>query len=346
MNESGGDRRHQPTAQHRKHAVEEGNVPVSRDLSAIISMLGAIGLLAIFGRMIWKGLVQYATSTWSGDIDIVTNPAMVTDRLNEMGVSIGLSMLMLIVGILFITCFGHLLQTRFGLFPSRFSFDIGRLSPASGISRIISRSSLYSGFATVLKIVVVIGVFVACVWSDRHQILQLVVQLPAESTPPGANLVFSLLAKVGLSLAAISLIDLLYQRWQHEQSLKMTDEELRDQWRSVEGDPQTNRRRNDLRQQLHNSSIVPAVNRSDFLLMNVRGKTIGVAVDRLDPKRLNVTIKGGKETAIRMRSIAERMGIRTVFAEILVEKIDSTTDVDQPIPPELCDLVYLHVDQS
>jgi len=149
--------------------------------------------------------------------------------------------------ILGLLCFAgvavNVLQIGFLFLPQKLAFDPGRLSPLGGLRRIFSAANMVHLAMGVFKLIIVAAVSGAVLYSQRNVLLGLSALAPPALAGQMARVLLGTGLKVGAALLVLALIDYAYQRWRHEQELKMTPQELREELRNLEGDPQVIARR-------------------------------------------------------------------------------------------------------
>ncbi|MFG0261105.1 MAG: flagellar biosynthesis protein FlhB, partial [Novipirellula sp. JB048] len=243
MADSSGDKKHLATDKRRRQAREQGQVVRSQDLTSAALLLAALGALQMLGgpaAAALAGALADALSTpriepfGSDDAThwLMTN----SGRLAIAAVPMLLAML--IAGVL-----ANVMQTGILIAPQKIAPKLSNISPLSGAKRILSLQGVARlGFG--LFKIVIIGV-VAFYAVRKHQ--DSILGLAALSVPQIASTLFSALMGtclwVGGALFVLAILEYAFQRWKNEQELMMTDQEMRDEMKETEGDPQVAARR-------------------------------------------------------------------------------------------------------
>lgn len=239
-----------PTPRRRQQARDEGHVAHSRDLGAAILLLVGVLLLMLLGKPLVVFLFQFARQQW-GDVNtvamsrqsVVLDVRLLLDSLAR--VTLPILVLIALAGVTV-----SVLQTGWLFTPGRIAPDTSRISIAQGLQRIFSLSGgVRFGFG-LLKLLVIGGVAGWMLWSGWRELLQ----SGALPLPQLARfLVDTLLGTawwIGLALLALALLDYAFQRWRHEQDLRMTDQEMREELKNQQGDSQIDARRQAWQQQV------------------------------------------------------------------------------------------------
>jgi flagellar biosynthetic protein FlhB len=226
----------------------------------------------------------------------------------------------------------NLLQIGFLWVPDRLAPDAGRLNPWSGLSRIFSLAGgarLGFGLFKVALICVVTG---ACLWSRREEILG---SSELDISDLG-RFVFDVSLEtvlwVGGSLLVLALFDYAFQRWKFEQDLRMTHQEVREEMKNLQGDPQTIARRRSIQRQLVLHRVSSAVPKADVVVTNPT--ELAVAIQYVPDKMAApiVVAKGAGVIAKRIRRLALENNVPIVERKPLAQLLYKEVDVNKPIP--------------
>jgi flagellar biosynthetic protein FlhB len=249
MPENDNARTIEATPYRRQQARTRGQVPQSHDLSASIVL--AVGVLCLGG--LGGGLVTFlgnvAQEQLGGQAWVSADIESTTVLWRRMAASIAWA-LAPIFGILFICAMAaNLLQTGLLFLPSRVAPDASRLDPIAGLARVFSRQGAMRVAFGMLKMAV-IG---AVAWNAVSGKAETFASLGTLALPQvGAfllDLMFWTSLKLAGALVALGVVDYAWQRWNYEQSLRMTPQDLRDELKDAEGDPQLAAQRKKVRQQ-------------------------------------------------------------------------------------------------
>lgn len=250
MSDSGAEKKHAATPQRRKKAREEGHFAVSRDLNAAIIMLAASAALWWSGPGIMRALRSTLAETWGTDIALAGSPNQLVEHLSVTLSKCLLALLPFLASIFGVAILSYWTQSGFHLFPGRLRLDVARINPFSGLRRMSSLPNwiqLGFGLAKLLAIVLIIAWNLRVSWSTIHGSLAL------DLIPLAGfmwNFTLSNVLQLSLAFLALGILEYGVQHWRHEHSLRMTDQELRDEMKSTVGDPQLAANRRAVHQRL------------------------------------------------------------------------------------------------
>jgi flagellar biosynthetic protein FlhB len=250
MPDYSGEKSLDPTPHRRQQARQEGHVAKSHDLGSAAMLLLGLAVLMTLGGSLAGFLAEYCRSQLGGRPWLVADAEFLTGEWNAVLWALGRRLLP-ILGLL---CLGgvavNVLQTGFLFLPQRLSFDFGRISPAHGWQRIFSFAGLVQLGFGVFKLIAVLGAAAAVLYQQREAVLGLAALPPPALAHGMAQVLLWTGLKLGAALLVLAVLDYAYQRWRHERDLRMTPQELREEMRNLEGDPQVIGRRKQMQREL------------------------------------------------------------------------------------------------
>jgi flagellar biosynthesis protein FlhB len=335
MAEGTNDKSQDATPHRRQQAREEGQVAQSPDLaSAALLIIGLAILLMMGGEVVnFVGLLareQLGGEAWiNADQDFIVHQSLVT--LIELAkVFAPVLGLLLLAGILV-----HVLQTGPMWVPEKLSLDLGRLSPLKGFQRIFSLSSAVRLVMGLFKVLIVSMVAFWSLYHRREEILG----VSSMDLPQIATFIVDITIwtsiKIGMALLVLAGLDFMYQRWKHEQDLRMTPQEVREEMKNLQGDPQVAARRRQVQRQLALHRISSAVPKADVVITNPTELAVAIQYDAKTMNAPIVVAKGAGEVAARIRRLALENGVPVLERKPLAQALYKDVDINRPIPDKL-----------
>ncbi|MDZ4658936.1 MAG: EscU/YscU/HrcU family type III secretion system export apparatus switch protein [Bythopirellula sp.] len=332
MAEQAGEKTQDATQHRRDEARKQGQVVHSQDLgSAALLIVGAMLLRS------WGGdLVDTAGSFMRRQLgDVPSLSLHSTDAIalsQEMFAAWG-SIVLPIVG--FLALAGGLtsvFQTGLLFVPDRLAPDISRLSPLSGLKRILSLAgAMKLGFG-MFKITIVSIVAAVVVYQRYAQVLY---SHDFDIGELGVFLIDILLSTalwVGVALFVLAIFDYAFQLWKHEQDLKMTHREVLDEMKNLQGDPQIIARRRAIQRQMAMNNIGDRVPKADVVVTNPTELAIAIQYKPDEMRAPIVLAKGAGIIAQRIRRLALENNIPVVERKPLAQLLYKEVEVNHPIP--------------
>lgn len=240
----------QPTERRRKEVRERGSVARSSDLNTAVSMLAASAMLYFFGGDVTEALAEILRKGLSAaprthiELEAVSTELWGLVRVIAGVLLPGLAVLVAAAMVISSAQAGFLATTE-PLLP-----NLARINPFSGVARLVSLASVARLAGSVLKLSVVFAISTGFVTGQLAAFLRSVdLETAAFCRHVGAGIV-SLAFQLALGLVVLAVLDYGFQLWRFEQEIKMTKQELRDELRHMEGDPQVRQRRRDAHRKL------------------------------------------------------------------------------------------------
>ena len=270
MPEQFGEKQYDATPHRRQKAREKGQVAKSQDLTSAILLLAALLTLMWLGQGIgdWFG--------WFARQQLGNQPALSinqhTINLTIYDLLIQLAKLMLpLMGIMLLAAIGsNLGQIGFLFLPDKLSFDGSRINPLAGVKRLFAMSNFVRLGFGIFKIAVIGTVGVVSVWADIENVMRITSATPIAIGAFLVEIVLWTCLKIGIALLILALMDYAYQVWKYEEDLKMTHQEMKDEVKQLQGDPQMVARRRAVQRQLVLNRIKSGVPKADVVVTNPR----------------------------------------------------------------------------
>lgn len=325
------DERTEPaTPRRRQESREKGQVARSQDLTAAVLLLGGMVVLRFVGPWLWEGLLAITAASLSphapldlGEVTAFSN-LVVVEGVKRVAPIIVLIFLIVIVALY--SQVGNLLTAQ-PLIPS-----LSKLNPITGLGRIFSLRSVMATFINLLKLTLVGAV---AYWTLRGQAGPVIHAFSLtfyDGFALGTSLVFDLGIRLGVLLLILALLDYAWQRFRHEREIRMTKEEIKDELRSMEGDPQIRRRRRQAQLQMAVGRLRQDVPTADVIVTNPTHLAVAIRYDAATMEAPKVIAKGADYLALRIRLIAQEYGIPIVEKKPLARSLYESVDVGQYVP--------------
>lgn len=324
-----------PTPHRRQQAREEGQTAKSQDLGSAAILLAGVSALLLTGQRLVEFFYRYAKSSWGdlGTIDVDSSFAVAT--WNQTLLALAPAILPVLVVLVITAALVDMMQVGLLWLPDKLTPDFSRLDPIQGFMRMFSvAGAVRLGFG-LLKIVLV-GVI--AIWSLYRE-FDTVMALAALDLPQLAWYLTEVLLWTALKIAGflllLALFDYAYQWWRNEQDMRMTVEEVREEMRNMQGDPQILSRRRAVQRQLVMNRLGQAVPKADVIITNPTELAIAIQYDPDSMAAPIVVAKGAGVLAQRIRKLALEHGIPVLERKPLAQALYKDVEINQPIPQGL-----------
>lgn len=340
MAEELGEKTEDPTPKRLTEARERGQVARSADLSAAVVLSGAALLLYFFGADILAGMGAFMRNTLEPEVLGRGVHVTTLEESVRFAAMVGLRLLGPVLAIMaLIAWLDQLGQVGWNFTTKPITPKLNRMSPVKGVKNIFSRRSLVKGVINILKLVVIGTVAFIVIHNAEDRIAALPVLTPAGAMLLTARLVVELGLWILAVLFVIGAIDRTYQSWQHRHDLRMTKQEVKDERKSTEGDPETKARRMRIARDITRQRLRAAVPKADVVVTNPTHYAVAI---QYDPARMNapvVVAKGADFLALQIRLIASANDIPIVERKPLARALYRSVEVGREIPADLYEAV-------
>jgi flagellar biosynthetic protein FlhB len=263
-------------------------------------------------------------------------PSHETTLYEGRGVALGMAAVVLpILGLMMLGgVLANVLQIGFLWVPDRLSPDFSRLSPLAGWQRIFSLAgTMRLGFGLV-KVLVVSTVAASVLWWRWDDILR---SSGLDILQLGRFLIDISLGTtlwIGLALLILAVLDFALQRWKYEQTLRMTHQEVREEMKNLQGDPQIVARRRAIQRQMVVNRIASSVPKADVVVTNPTELAVAIQYEAEEMAAPIVLAKGAGVLAQRIRRLALEHSIPIVERKPLAQLLYKEVDIGKPIPTD------------
>lgn len=328
------DRPFPATPRKRQEARRRGQVFRSQEATAAavtVAVLVSCRYLLPLTARAWRDMVRALWSrplpelSWE-NLGLVLVPAgkvLALGALPLMGVALTAGLVV------------NLGQVGFLFTSGPLSFDLGRLDPVRGLGRLLSRRSLAELLKGFLKVTIVGYVCYLTVSARREVLATLPLVSLGEALRAAGEMAYRMVLWAGGGFVVLAVADWFYQRWEYEVSLRMSRQELKEELRQAEGNPELRARIRRRQREISRMRMLSDVARADVVVRNPT--TYAVAL-RYDPAGMDapvVVAKGKGHVALRIIALARKHWVTVVENRQLAQSLYRLVDVGQAIPPQL-----------
>jgi flagellar biosynthesis protein FlhB len=331
-----GDRTEKPTAKRREEARKRGQVARRPDLSAAIAFLAAIVIFKVTASDMWdhatnlfKRNFQYASSTEPLTPDMLQN--ILTDAVVSLTLlTAPIILVSMIAGIASSFAQGGLTLSADALKPK-----MERLNPVNNLKKAFGLNGIVELLKGVLKLAGIVGICYGVLTIGISDAATLVGTPPAEIFTRVGSLVYDIALRAGAVIFLISVLDYGYGWYQHEKSLKMTKQEIRDEYKQQEGDPMVKSRRRSAARAAIQRQLQSTVPMAHVVVTNPTHFAVALRYDREKDHAPIVVAKGADEIAKKIRELARDNDVSIIENPPLARTLYKKVDVGRAIPEEL-----------
>jgi flagellar biosynthetic protein FlhB len=330
-----GDKTEAPTPRRRQEAREQGNIARSADLTSAVLLIAVVMMLNWYGpNLIGVLKTLMADMLGAESLHDLTANGVFVQILGALKL-VAVAMAPLMVGVCIVAILINMAQVGLFLSFARLEPKIGALNPFKGLSKMFSgRDNLIHLAMSVVKLFMVGMVAYSAIHGKLPLILSTQQLGFLQIFQLGAGVVYSIGIRIGTVLLILAIIDYGYQKWKTEQQLKMSKQDVKEEMKRMEGDPQIKNRRRQIAMQRIAQAIKKNVPTADVIVTNPTEFAVALKYDAGLMHAPRVVAKGTDLMALRIREIAIESGIPILERPPLARALYRLVDVGQEIPEQ------------
>lgn len=331
---SDGDKQHEATAQRRQHARDEGQVARSQDLASASILLVALLAMNYWGHDLSIYFGNLFQDYLSGDAWRSLDRESLPSWWLRMVMALAWAIVPLL-GVLTLAAIAvNLGQTGILFLPEKISFDPSHLNPLQNAQRLFSMSSVVRLGFGIFKVMIVVGMAIWSLWSEQALLMGLADLEAQQVAVYLTQVTLWTCIKIAGALFALALLDYMYQYWKYEQDLMMTTQEMREELKEQQTNPQVLQRRRAIAKQMAQGGLKTSVPKADVIVTNPTELAIAIQYDFDTMASPVVIAKGAGVLAQQIRRLALENNIAIVERKELAQVLFKNVDVGKTIPVE------------
>ncbi|MFN4216813.1 MAG: flagellar biosynthesis protein FlhB [Brevinematales bacterium] len=335
-------RTEEPTEYKKRKAREEGQIPRSQELTAII-----VFLLVFWGVSLMAGYLWYLMrSVFRFYLENILNLSATANNLSALYVNMLWVVAQVLLPIFLVAVIaaviGNAIQGGFVFTTKRIQFNFAKIwgNIGKNFARMFwSTETIFNLAKSLVKLVGVFAVAILFLLNRFGELLTMSRRTLPESLEFLSVFLFQFVSTVGILLLVFALVDYAFQRWNFIQSLKMTKQEIKEEFKEMEGNPEIKAKIREMQRRFISQNLAREVPKADVVITNPTH--IAVAL-KYDPHYMNAPVviaKGEGPLAERIKAIAKENDIYVIENKPLARSLYQMVDVGEEIPPEFFEAV-------
>jgi len=323
------------TPKRRQDARQKGQVAKSREIPSVLILLGCLGVFFFLSSYMFRNLSGLMRGILQNIGTLDCRDASVYAFLLEILQQVFMILMPLMLIALVAGVAGNLFQVGFLFTMEPLIPKLSKINPVKGMSRLFSLNSLTELVKSIFKLLVVGGIAYLVVKGELKNIPSLMHVGVGEILSFFGRGSYKICFYTCLSLIPLAALDYVFQRWQHEKSLRMTKQEVKDEVKEREGDPSVKARIRKTQIEMGRRRMMEAVPDADVVITNPTRLAVALMYDAEEMIAPRVIAKGAGFIAERIKEIAEEKGIPIVEDKPLAQTLFKVVEVGDIIPVNL-----------
>lgn len=333
--DSAQERTEDPTEKRLSEAREKGQVPRSQELTTVMVLMSSAIAMLFLGERIVESLTTVMTESFTLERKWLFDTSAMLQRLWEMIGIVGFDLLMFMAVTFVAAISAPALIGGWNFSAQAMGIKPEKLSPLRGLKRMFGPQGLVELGKALGKFLLVGGISTFVLWGLRDQLLTLGRQeVEVALAQLGYIVLWGFLA-VCASLLLIALIDVPFQKWNHTRQLRMTKQEVKDENKETEGDPEVKGRIRRMQIELSQRRMMEDVPKADVVITNPTHYAVALQYDQSKNGAPVVLAKGSDFMAQQIQLVANRHEVAVLQAPPLTRAIYHSTEIGEQIPSGL-----------
>ncbi|MDX9786419.1 MAG: flagellar biosynthesis protein FlhB [Desulfobacterales bacterium] len=332
--ESGQEKTEKATSRKRSKAREEGQVAKSQEIASVLVLLVGMSVLYVFGYLFYPQALKLLEQHLSFEPISSFGKEDFLAMLKHNTVSFFL-LLLPVMGAVFVTAFAaNLFQVGFQVSTKAITPKLSKVDVIKGFGRLFSLKSLMESLKSMVKLTVIGTVVYFAIKGEMGALIKLHNATVAYIFLYILQGIFKIFIWVLLIMIIVAILDYSYQKWQFEKDLKMTKQEVKEEHKETEGDPQVKSRIRSIQLQAARKRMMQQVPKADVVVTNPTHLAVAIKYDPLAMAAPTVIAKGAGLIAERIKTIASEHHIPVMENKELARNLYRLLDVGEQIPSE------------
>jgi len=332
---SASEKTEEPTARRLQKAREEGQVARSTDLSSAVLLFSATLFFSFSGEWLFHRMGALFTSQLQFDRKIYDKAELLPAMFGQSVLDAYLLILPFMVMLLFVSVLSTGLSGGF-IFSMKLAMpNFGKVNLLNGLSRMFGLKAWIELAKSISKFTVIAGILYMSVTNNIDELINLNQMDLGLAVKHAGSLIIDACYWMSLGLLFIAFIDVPLQRYQVNQRLKMSKQEVKDEMKDAEGRPEVKAQIRRRQRQMANNRMMAKVKDADVVITNPQHFAVALVYDPNSDGAPTLVAKGTDELARRIRELAEEEKIHIFESPELARALYFTTPLDQSIPEAL-----------
>ncbi len=337
----GGEKTEEPTAKKKQDTRKDGKVPKSKELSSGVELIalflilkfwvGHMGenFMELFGE-IYEKFPAY-TTYWNGRIVKEDYTVLINNVYVEL-----LKQLLPFFAVGIVIAVGvNMLQFKFQVSTKPLKPKFSKLNPVSGAKRLFSKDKIIELLKSIAKVVLIMAIVYSTIKDNWVYLVQFYGMPLNQAIELIGSIVINMGLKISLVFMIVAFADLFYQRRKFNNDIKMTKQEVKDEYKNAEGDPQIKGKMRAKMREASQRRMMQDVPKADVVITNPTHYAVALRYDASTGSAPVVLAKGADYVAQKIKEIARENHVEIVENKPLARMLYANVDIGQEVPPEL-----------
>ncbi|MDR7342792.1 flagellar biosynthetic protein FlhB [Pantoea alhagi] len=324
-----------PTPHRLEKARKEGQIPRSRELTSLLMLVAGLLILWMGGEPMARQLAEMVASGFSFDHRLINDPGQIVRHVSRLLGQAVWALVPMMAGLVLVAIAAPMLLGGVVLSGKSISFKFSKLNPLSGLKRMVSAQTWAELLKAIMKAALVSSVAGWYVWTSWPEMLHLISESPFDALAHGMHMIAVCCFLVVLGLVPMVGFDVFWQLFSYFKQLRMTNQEIRDEYKEMEGDPHVKGRIRQAMRAAARRRMMADVPKADVIVTNPTHYSVALQYDDKKMSAPKVLAKGAGDVALKIRELAKEHRVPILEAPPLARALYRHSEIGQHIPGAL-----------
>lgn len=337
----GGEKTEEPTAKKLADARKDGKVAKSRELNNAVGLFVLFGMLQVTISSLGEQMLGLFNTFYNIIPDYVTEnsseiSSVSVTRLFQEALVNAFYMVIPFFAVGFFAMIAlDIYQVKWKVTRKPLQPKLSKFNPVSGFKRIFSKNSLMELVKSIAKIVLIAWIAYGAVQDNKRNLLFLCDMPVLQAVMLVGSIVISTGFKISAAMLVLGIADYFYQKWKFKEDMKMTKQEVKDEYKNSEGDPQIKGKQRARMREASQRRMMQAVPQADVVITNPTHLAVALKYDAEEAQAPVVLAKGADYLAQQIKEKAKEANVEIVENKPLARMLYANVEIGEEIPPEL-----------
>ncbi len=330
-----GEKTEKATPKKKQDTRKKGQVAKSMELSGAAVLLSAFLCLMFFGGYIGDHVVRLFTDIYLNRLSMDVTADNTIMLFGEYGIQLLLLLAPLFIAVFVMALVINYMQVGFLLTGEPLKMKFSKIDPIKGFKNIASMRSVAEFFKSILKLVIIGYLVYSTLWDAREGLSSLALMSPEGIFDFTADVTLSLGVKIAVGLIVLAILDFIFQKYQHAKSIRMSKQDIKDEYKKMEGDPLIKGKIRERQRRMALQRMMQEVPKADVIITNPTHFAVALKYDGASMDAPQIIAKGQDYMALRIKEIAKENGIITMENKPLARALYQRAEIGDSIPGDL-----------
>jgi len=331
---TGGERTEAPSAKRRQDFREKGQVAQSKEVHTAVLLTVSLGFWVLYLPRFFQGVTDLITSVWQSSSAFFINSTSIVNLAAFLFKNLALLLAPLFITVFVVGFLSSVFQFGWLLTGKPLIPDFSKLDPIKGMGRMFSKRSIVELVKTLAKVSLIAWIAYSTVYNRLAEALILIDNSAITTLVFLGQTAALILAKVCGLLILLAFLDFLFVKWEMEEKMKMTKQELKEEYKETEGDPLIKSQIRAIQQEMARRRMMAEVPEADVVITNPTHFSVAVKYDSNNMEAPLIVAKGADLVALKIREIAREHNV-PIIENPPVARLLHKLDLGATIPESL-----------